>query len=60
MAERAKPVPSALIMIVFLVLATGLYHPAWLYQGEERAPHTVAVLMNTSLVGAFLMSMAIG
>ena len=48
------------VMIVFLIIATVLFHPAWLYSAEERAPHTVAVLMNTSLVGAFLMSLAIG
>lgn len=51
---------AGLLMIVFLIIATVLFHPAWLYSAEERAPHTVAVLMNTSLVGAFLMSIAVG
>jgi putative oxidoreductase len=54
------PAFAGLLMIVFLVVATVLFHPAWLYTAEERAPHTVAVLMNTSLVGAFLMSLAVG
>lgn len=54
------PVLGGLLMIVFLIIATVLFHPAWLYPAEERAPHTVAVLMNTSLVGAFLMSIAVG
>ncbi len=54
------PMLGGLLMIVFLIIATVLFHPAWLYSAEERAPHTVAVLMNTSLVGAFLMSLAIG
>ena len=54
------PALGGLLMIVFLVIATVLFHPAWLYPAEERAPHTVAVLMNTSLVGAFLMSIAVG
>lgn len=54
------PALGGLMMIVFLIFATVLFHPAWLYAAEERAPHTIAVLMNTSLVGAFLMSIAIG
>jgi putative oxidoreductase len=54
------PALGGLIMIVFLIVATVLFHPAWLYPAEERAPHTIAVLMNTSLVGAFLMSIAVG
>ena len=54
------PVLGGLLMIVFLIIATVLFHPAWLYPAEERAPHTVAVQMNTSLVGAFLMSIAVG
>jgi putative oxidoreductase len=54
------PALGGLMMIVFLIIATVLFHPAWLYSAEERAPHTVAVLMNTSLVGAFLMSIAVG
>ena len=54
------PALGGLMMIVFLIVATVLFHPAWLYPAEERGPHTVAVLMNTSLVGAFLMSLAVG
>ena len=54
------PTLGGLLMIVFLIIATVLFHPAWLYPAEERGPHTAAVLMNTSLVGAFLMSIAIG
>lgn len=54
------PALGGLMMIIFLIVATVLFHPAWLYTAEERAPHTVAVLMNTSLVGAFLMSLAVG
>ena len=54
------PALGGLLMIVFLIVATVLFHPAWLYPADERGPHTAAVLMNTSLVGAFLMSIAIG
>ena len=48
------------LMIVFLVLATLLFHPMWKYVGPDRAPHTVATLMNTSLCGAFLLLIAGG
>jgi putative oxidoreductase len=51
---------GGVLMIVFLVLATVLFHPMWAYKGAERAPHTVATLMNTSLVGAFLLLVAGG
>lgn len=46
------------LMIVFLVIATVLFHPMWKYAGVDRAPHTVATLMNTSLCGAFLLMIA--
>jgi putative oxidoreductase len=48
------------LMIVFLVLATLLFHPMWKFSGTDRAPHTVATLMNTSLCGAFLLLIAGG
>ncbi|MGV3490357.1 MAG: DoxX family protein [Devosia sp.] len=51
---------GGLLMIVFLVLATVLFHPMWKYAGAERAPHTVATLMNTALCGAFLLLVAGG
>jgi len=51
---------GGVLMIVFLVLATLLFHPMWKYSGAERAPHTVATLMNTSLCGAFLLLIAGG
>lgn len=51
---------GGVLMIVFLVIATLLFHPMWKYSGTERAPHTVATLMNTSLCGAFLLLIAGG
>jgi putative oxidoreductase len=48
------------IMIVFLVLATVLFHPMWKFTGAERMPHTAATLMNSSLCGAFLLVIAGG
>ncbi len=49
---------GASMLIVFLVLATVLFHPMWAYQGEERGPHTFATIMNSCLCGAFLLVMA--
>lgn len=51
---------GGVLMIVFLVIATLLFHPMWKFAGAERAPHTVATLMNTSLCGAFLLLVAGG
>jgi putative oxidoreductase len=48
------------LMIVFLIIATVLFHPMWKYAQADRAPHTVATLMNTSLCGAFLLMIASG
>jgi putative oxidoreductase len=48
------------LMIVFLVIATLLFHPMWKYSGTDRMPHTVATIMNTSLCGAFLLLIAGG
>ena len=51
---------GGVLMIVFLVIATLLFHPMWKFAGADRAPHTVATLMNTSLCGAFLLLVAGG
>jgi putative oxidoreductase len=53
-------VAGGAIMIVFLVLATVLFHPMWQFTGPERMPHTAATLMNSSLCGAFLLVIAHG
>ena len=53
-------VAGGAIMIVFLVLATVLFHPMWQFSGAERSPHTAATLINSSLCGAFLMVIARG
>ncbi|MBK8082557.1 MAG: DoxX family protein [Devosia sp.] len=45
-------------MIVFLVLATVLFHPVWRYKADERTPHFTATMLNSSLVGAFLLVIA--
>lgn len=49
---------GGLAMVVFLVLATTLFHPYWEYSGPERTPHMTAWFMNTGLTGAFLLVIA--
>lgn len=45
-------------LIVFLVIATILFHPPWAFPAAERGPHIYAMVMNTGLCGAFLMIIA--
>ena len=52
------PVAGALVLIAFLILATGLYHNLFLFQGKERDPHLYLVLVNISLVGGLLLVIA--
>lgn len=47
-------------LIVFLVVATLLFHPPWAYPAAERGPHIYACVMNGGLCGAFLMVIARG
>ena len=49
---------GGLALIVFLVLATVLFHPFWEFSGEEQKPHVQAFIMNTGLTGAFLFVIA--
>jgi putative oxidoreductase len=53
----AVPLGAAAI-IVFLVLATVLYHPFWAFAGDERAPHVSAFGINTALCGGALVLIA--
>ncbi len=56
----AAGIAGGAIMIVFLVLATVLFHPMWQFTGEARMPHTAATLLNSALCGAFLLVIASG
>ncbi|MDB5538392.1 MAG: DoxX family protein [Devosia sp.] len=49
---------GGLAMIVFLILATVLFHPFWEYSGDEQTPHLNAFIMNSGLTGAFLLVLA--
>ena len=46
---------AALALIVFLVLATALYHNLFLFKGKERDPHLYLTLVNITLAGGLLM-----
>ena len=49
---------GALLLIVFLVLATACYHNLFRFQGKERDPHLYLVLVNITLAGGLLLVIA--
>jgi putative oxidoreductase len=49
---------GGLALILFLVLATALFHPFWEFSGEEQRPHVQSFIMNSGLTGAFLLVIA--
>ena len=51
-------VPGAIALIVFLVLATSLYHNLFLFQGKERDPHLYLTLVNVTLAAGLLLVIA--
>lgn len=52
------PIVGALVLIVFLVLATACYHNLFLFQGKERDPHLYLVLVNITLAAGLLLVIA--
>ena len=46
---------SAGLLIIFLILATALYHNFLLFKGDARLPHLYFTLVNCALVGYCLM-----
>ena len=49
---------GAAAIILFLVLATMMYHPFWAFSGEERAPHVGSFVTNCALSGGALAVIA--
>ena len=50
---------AAVLLIVFLVFATALYHNLFLFQGKERDPHLYLVLVNITLAAGLLLIIGI-
>jgi len=50
---------AALALAVFLAAATLIVHPYWTYPPEERFPHINACIVNSALVGSFLLLFAV-
>lgn len=50
---------AALGLAGFLAAATLIVHPYWTFPKDERFVHINACIVNTSLVGAFLMLFAV-
>jgi putative oxidoreductase len=51
-------IAGGVMLIVFVIFATVLFHNFWDYSGAERATHVNATIMNVGLVGAFLLPIA--
>lgn len=51
-------VPAAAALILFLVVATSIFHNFWDHTGLERANHINGTVVNVALVGGFAMVMA--
>ncbi len=51
---------GAVLLLVFLVLATYYFHAFWLLEGEEQQAQMIQFLKNGSLMGAMLMIVANG
>jgi putative oxidoreductase len=49
---------GAAAIILFLILATVMYHPFWGFAGEERTPHLNAFIINSALIGGALAIMS--
>lgn len=49
---------GAILLIVFLCMATPLYHNLFLFKGKERDPHLYLTLVNIVLVAGLLMVIA--
>lgn len=48
-------VPAVMALIVFLALATSLYHNLFMFRGKERDPHLYLTLVNITLAGGLLL-----
>jgi putative oxidoreductase len=46
---------GAALLILFLIVATALFHNALMFKGEAQAPHLYLTLVNTALSGYCLM-----
>jgi putative oxidoreductase len=48
---------AAAALIVFLVVATWIFHNFWDHQGSDRAARVNGVISNVALIGSFLMAL---
>jgi putative oxidoreductase len=46
---------GALLLILFLVVATALFHNFLMFSGKDRDPHLYLTLVNVTLIGFCLM-----
>jgi putative oxidoreductase len=51
---------AAVLMILFVIVATLISHRFWAVQGAERRPQTVQFAKNAAIIGGFLYVFATG
>lgn len=51
-------VAGSLLLILFLVVATALYHNLFVFKGTARDPHLYLTLVNITLAGGLLLIVA--
>lgn len=49
------PAWGAALLILFLIVATALFHNPLMFSGKDREPHTYFTLVNAALAGYGLM-----
>jgi putative oxidoreductase len=54
------PVYGAILLMVFLCLATPLYHNPMMFEGEARGPHLYLTLVNVKRAGGLALVFANG
>jgi putative oxidoreductase len=52
------PLWGSALLILFLMIATALYHNPLMYSGKERDPHLYLTLVNITLAAGLLMVIA--
>ncbi len=51
---------GAVLLFVFLVLATYFFHDFWTFEGQEQQTQMIQFMKNLSMMGTMLFLMAVG
>lgn len=51
---------GALLLLIFLILASYYFHPFWKWEGKDQEQQMIHFMKNLSMLGAMLFIMAVG